>query len=372
MTELDIELTMIPRLGNIGIARLIEEFGDAESIFTAPPEELSSRLKLADDIIKHITRRSCRGAALAEMEYCRKHSITPIAIGDEHYPALLSQANDAPHVIYAKGSVEALGGTMLSIVGTRRMTPYGERVTTQIVDELSERVPNLTIVSGLAFGIDSAAHRAAVRSGVVTIAVLPNPLPEVTPVQHTNLARDILSNGGVVISELNSRTKMNGRYYKPRNRIIAAMSSVTLVVESGYDGGAISTAEYAFGYSREVMAVPGRITDITSTGCNRLIRDEIAKPVISSEDIIRAAMWDVTQDVTPRSSGVVDMSNFNKEQVGLLKYLNYCQEPPSMNHLLEITALDSGTLSMLLMELEFAGAIKLIPGQRYMLIKRLE
>ncbi len=365
MIDLDIELTMIPRLGCKGIHHLREIFGTAEDIFNTSPEEFKQQINLSTDIIKHITKRSARGAAKAEMEYCKRHDIMPIAVGDRLYPPLLAEVEDAPHVIYAMGNIEALNSRTLSIVGTRRMTHYGERVTTQVIKDLAPRVADLAIVSGLAFGIDAAAHRAAIDRGIKSIAVLANPLPDITPVQHTNFARDMLSKGATIISELHSQTKMNGRYYIPRNRIIAAMSSVTLVTESTIEGGAMSTAKMAFDYSREVLAVPGRVTDIYSAGCNMLIRNEIAKSFLSSEDIIRSAMWDIDTHVAPPVSKAIDTSLFSREQLGLFNYINHCEEPPTINHLLEITALDHGTLSMLLMELEFLGAIKLLSGQRY-------
>ncbi len=372
MIEVDIELRMTPRLGDIGVAKLIEEFGSAERVFRSSAQELKERLNLADDIVKSITSRKMRDAAEREMEYCNRHSITPIAIGNERYPELLAQVDDAPHVIYVMGHIEALRGRMLSIIGTRKMTPYGEKVVMQAVRELAPRVADLTIVSGLAYGVDSAAHRAAMEYNTPTIAVLANPLPDITPVQHTNLARTIIDKGGAIISELNSTTKMNGRYYIPRNRIIAALSAVTLVAESGADGGAMKSADIAFNYSREVLAVPGRVTDSNSFGCNMLIRNQVAKPYLTPEDIIRSAMWDVSQDATPKPSNTIEASALSNEQVGLLNYLNYCQEPPTVNHLLEVTALDMGTLSMLLMELEFAGAVKLISGQRYMPLLSIE
>ena len=221
-------------------------------------------------------------------------------------------------MIYVRGSVEALSARCVSVVGTREATPYGQTACNRIVEGLAERVPGLCIVSGLAFGIDVAAHRAALAAGVPTVAVLANPLPGVTPAQHTAVARDILAHGGALVTELHSQSKQNGNFYLARNRIIAGLSAGCIVVESPDSGGSLFTAHCADAYDRTVMAVPGRVTGPgMSSGTNHLIRNRKAQLVLTADDVVRELMWDLgenpsrlrpkpaTPELTPDEAGLL-------------------------------------------------------------------
>lgn len=300
-----------------------------------------------------------------ELKYCLKNQIIPIASTDVEYPDLLREANDYPHVIYLSGEVEALRGRHISIVGTRKMSIYGERVCSTIVEEMSQRVSDLVVVSGLAFGIDATAHRAALHCGVPTIAVLPTALPTVTPAQHIALARDIVESGGALITELSSQTKNNGRLYISRNRIIAAMSGATLLVESPESGGSMVTAKMAADYNRIVGAVPGRIYDPMSRGCNTLIRNRAASAILSGEDLIRELMWDCDPEVGVKSQNTVTPKlELSPDEAGLLRCFRE-EEPLHISTLMELSGMKSGDLAALLMGLELVGAVRMLPGSRY-------
>ena len=244
------------------------------------------------------------------------------------------------------------------------MTPYGERACAELIAGLTARVPDLCIVSGLAFGIDSAAHRAALLNNVPTIAVVANPLPAVTPTQHTALAEDIIAHGGAIVSELPSTTPKKGCYYISRNRIIAALGCGTVVVESHAGGGALTTAQFADDYNRSVMAVPGRMFDSAAAGTNHLIRTRRAQLVASAEDIINELMWDLSlpeQPTTPKIDPTLDLT---PDEKGLLCCFR-TPDPVSMGELMELSGMQSGELSALLMSLELAGAVRLLPGNMY-------
>ena len=191
---------------------LLELFGDARSIFAATADELVAKAGLRPDTAQQIVRRKGFPAAEKELAHCRRNNIAAVASTDPEYPALLREIPDYPHVIYIKGCVEALSARCISIVGTREATPYGQTACNRLVGGLAERVPGLSVVSGLAFGIDVAAHRAALAAGVPTVAVVANPLPGVTPAQHTDVARDILARGGALVTELHSQSKQNGNF----------------------------------------------------------------------------------------------------------------------------------------------------------------
>ena len=237
MTIEDIALQMTPGIGVKGAVHLLGIFGDARGIFAAAPEELAMKAALREDIIRNIVHRKGFAAAEKELGYCRRNSISAIASTDPEFPALLREIPDYPHVLYLKGNAAALSARCVAMVGTRRATPYGQTMCNRLVEGLAAQVPGLCIVSGLAFGIDVAAHRAALAAGVRTVAVLANPLPGVMPAQHTAVARDILDHGGALVTELHSQTRQNGTAYLARNRIIAGLGAGCVVVESPDSGG---------------------------------------------------------------------------------------------------------------------------------------
>lgn len=364
MTIDDIALQMTPGIGVKGAAHLLEQFGDARSIFAASADELVERAALRPDPVQQIIRRKGFSIAEKELAYCRRNGIEPIASTDPEYPPLLREIPDYPHVIYVKGDKNTLSAHCISVVGTREATPYGQTVCNRLIEGLAERVPGLTVVSGLAFGIDVAAHRAALAAGVPTVAVVANPLPGVTPAQHTHVAREILDRGGALVTELHSQSKQNGNFYLARNRIIAGLSAGCLVVESPDSGGSLVTAHYADSYDRTVMAVPGRATDRASAGTNHLIRNRKAQLVISAGDIVEALMWDLGENpalLRPKAA----TPDLTPDETGLLGCFR-TDDPLSAETLGELSGLNPGELATLLLGLELAGAVRQLPGNRYM------
>lgn len=359
----DLALVMTRGLGTKGIAHLLEVYGDAESVFGATERELTERAELRADVARAIAQREGWRDAEREMAYCRRHSIKALASTDKEYPSLLREVTDFPHVIYVRGDVEALSHRCISFVGTRKMTPYGERACSQLISDLAERVPDLCIVSGLAFGIDAAAHRAALLNNIPTVAVVANPLPGVTPAQHTALAEDIIAHGGAIVSELPSSTPTKGCYYISRNRIIAALGCGTVVVESHSGGGALTTAKLADEYNRSVMAVPGRLFDSASNGTNHLIHSHRAQLVSSADDIINELMWDLNLPEKPaiQSTPTLDLTSDERGILGCFR----TSDPLSASELMELSGMQSGELSALMISLELAGAVRLLPGNMY-------
>lgn len=360
----DIALTLIPRVGLKGIVHLLGVFGTAENVFSASAEELSAKAQLHPDIIRNILQKKSFSEAERELKYCARHAITAIASTDEQYPELLRETQDYPHVLYVMGNVDALRKNALTMVGTRRMTNYGLQMAEKLVGELAARMPRTVIVSGLALGIDTACHRAALALGMTTVGVIASALPEITPAQHTAVARDMIEQGGAIISELHSQTKQNGSYYLPRNRILAAMSAGTVVIESPADGGSLATARLADSYNRILMAVPGRATDFMSAGTNMLIRDRKAQMVLRGEDIIREMMWDVTlpEEIVARTAP--PSVELTRDEERLLTCFR-TNDPVSIDELCELSGLGASELSALLLGLEMADAIRQLPGNQY-------
>lgn len=365
MTLEDIALQMTPGIGVKGAAHLLEVFGNARAIFETSAEELRLKARLRPDPIQAIVRKKAFSSAEKEIAYCRRNGIHAVASTDPEYPPLLREMPDYPHVLYYKGEIDALTGHCLSVVGTRNATPYGQQMCNRLIEGLAERVPRLTIVSGLAFGIDVAAHHAALAAGVRTAAIVANPLPSVTPAQHTAVAREILNRGGALVTELHSQSKQNGTFYLARNRIIAGISAGCLIVESHSSGGSLYTAHCADSYNRTVMAVPGRATDKASAGTNHLIRSRRAQLVLSADDIIDTLMWDLGEDPATLRPARHEPPILTPEEQRMLECFDPA-EPMPIETLGSRSGLDPGELSVRLVELELAGLIRQLPGNRYM------
>ncbi len=360
----DIALTLTPGLGPKGIVHLIEIFGSAERIFASSRAELTSRAQLREGVAEAIVARVGYRGAEREMAHCARNGITAVAATDDAYPPLLREVVDRPHVLYVMGRVEVLARRCVSVVGTRRVSSYGQLRSVEFVHDISTLIEGITIVSGLAFGVDSEAHRAALQFGIPTVAVLANPLPEVNPAQHSALARDILKRGGALVSEYHSQVKQRGTLYTARNRIIAALSSVTLLVESPLSGGSMVTAQYAAGYERLVMAIPGRVNDHNSKGCNLLIANRTALLYYSAEQLAREVMWDI-EAPSDRAVVVRNEPDLSDAQRGLMECFR-SEEPLSISDLVALTSLDVATLSTMLLELELLGKLRVVSGNRYL------
>ncbi len=362
----ELALTFVPDLGTRGVAHLMDIYSGAEEVYAQKEQNLILCAELRKDIATRITQKVGYAEAERELRYCEELGIKATSYNDSDYPPLLREASDRPHVIYSLGDIGALQSKhILSVVGTRRISSYGESVCAKIIPELAEMFPDLVVVSGLAFGVDAAAHRAALAAGVRTVAVVANKLPDVTPAQHRNLAKDMLDNGGAIVTELHSQTKQNGSYYIPRNRIIAGVAEGLLVVESPSNGGSLSTAKAADAYSRAIMAVPGRITDSRSEGTNHLIKTNVAQLITSAEDIAKALGWEMPgtvpekmhfapHEVTPKERTVYNAVADNSD--GL-----------TIDAIAEKTALSISEVSAILLNMELSGMVRQLPGKIYVI-----
>lgn len=357
-----IALQMTPGIGPKGAAHLLEVFGDARAVFAASAEELAERAELRPKPAQELLRRSAFAAAERELAYCRRHGIRPIASTDADYPPLLREIPDYPPVIYLQGDPAVLRGRTLSVVGTRQATAYGLEQCRRLTGGLAERLPQLVLVSGTAYGIDIALHRAALEFGVRSVAVLANALPAVSPLSHASVMRQVVDRGGALVTELHSQSKQNGDLYIPRNRIIAALSAGTLVVESPAGGGALHTARLADGYHRAVLALPGRPTDRTSAGTNHLIRTRCAQLVCRAEEVIEELQW--APDEEPAAAHPVPQRELTEEEARLYALFEG-SDPCSFEELQERLSEEAGRLEWLLFRLEEAACIRRLPGPRF-------
>ena len=305
--------------------------------------------------------------AQREVEFIHKHRITVLTIADEAYPYRLRECQDAPLVLYVKGKVNLNEGKFLSVVGTRGASEQGKDLTRKLVLDLSRKVSNLTIVSGLAHGIDVAAHKAAIEAGLPTIIIPGHGLDRIYPPAHRQVAVDALQNGGIV-TEYISETEPEGFHFVERDRIIAALSDATVVVESKERGGALITARYALDYNRDVFAFPGRPLDIKARGCNQLIRDQKAMLIENADDLMNAKSWDAKPIETQLSLMELN-EDMSPLACALVQYIREQEEDVHINDLAMHVEGEYQEIVAQMMYLEIAGYVRALPGGFYHLIK---
>ncbi len=360
----DIALTMHPEVGAKTAIHLIECFGSAEAVFRATPNELITIANLRPTIAESISRKEYHSRAEQELAFCIKHHIRAIPSTDHEYPDLLRECPDYPHLLYVMGKTDLVQTKMISIVGTRNITSYGLKMCDALIREMAALIPDLVIVSGLAYGIDVACHRAALKYGLRTIGVVAHPLNRIYPPQHTDVAREMVRLGGAVLSEFHTGCHTDKSAFVQRNRIIAGLSMGTLIVESAAKGGSLITAQMASGYHRDVMAVPGRIGDRYSEGTNQLIRTNVATMVCSANDIIETMGWETEQQPESCIDPPTLSYPISGTEQAILKYLNQ-EHPVSIELLSEQSGIPLNELPALLLTLEVAGFVRTLPGRMY-------
>lgn len=306
-----------------------------------------------------------RRRASEEMAYMLRAGARPTFITDPEYPFLLRESANAPAVIFTRGECPAAFSKSLSVVGTRHATQYGLSFVNSLIEELSASHPDLYVVSGLAYGIDACAHTAAMRHNLGTIAVVAHGLDTIYPAQHHDMADAIVATGGCILTEYPSGTRPFRPNFLRRNRIIAGLTEATLVAESDVRGGAMSTARAAFASDREVLALPGRATDRFSSGCNKLVQDQIAHLVTSASDVCKAVGWKST---VKRQTEAVQTSLFAEmtpQQQAVVEAIRSSAREVSADELNSALHIPLPKLATMLFELEINGIIAKYPGDRY-------
>ena len=357
----DLALSLTRSIGPKTAIHLIECFGSAAGVFAASKEDLRIVAKLNSSISSSLLNRDAFSLAEKELRFASAHGVAIISSTDSDYPPLLKECNDYPHVLYVRGSVSSLHKRSLSVVGTRKATDYGLKVCSRLLSDLSKITNDITIVSGLAGGIDGCAHRGAIANGMSTVAVLPSAINVITPVEHTVLSEEILNQGGCLVTEYPSTSVTKSYGFVARNRLIAGLSEGTLIVESPYNGGSLLTAGMADGYNRSVMSIPGRIFDSSSQGNNNIIKSMQAKLITSARDIVLELGW---SDITNKESKIELRSSLSAESKLVLSLIKD-GESVSIDLLIHLSGLSSSSLASIILELEFEGYVKRLPGNIY-------
>lgn len=359
-----IALVFTPGLGNVSIRKLLEVYPD-EDIFSLPESELKKAFGTHKRIIENILNKSAFPRAEEELKFCEKNHIRPLFFTDPGYPSRLNglDTDDCPALLYCLGSADLNPERSIAVVGTRRATSVGCDNSECLIRGLKAYNPH--IVSGLAYGIDTAAHIAALEHELPTVAVLGHGLDQIYPAANRSLAKRIIESGGALVTEYPSGTSLNPRYFPARNRIIAALSDATVVVEASEKGGALITAAIAGSYHREVFAVPGRLGDTYSKGTNNLIATNRALLVRNARDIAFQLGWPIEGEQMA-IDGMKQEKKLTSEEQRIVDKLKE-QDMLTLSELAKLTGFSLAKTASLLFGLEMDNRIHTLPGHTYQL-----
>lgn len=361
-----IALTQIDKIGPILAKNLVSYCGGVQDVFNKSISSLAKIPGIGTSLAKEIIKKEV--FTKAENILKNLNQTETLFYLDDNYPKRLNHFNDSPLLLYNVGTKTYNNKRTIGIIGTRNATIRGKKITEEIIKELKEY--NVTIISGLAFGIDAIAHKASIDNNIPNIALLGNGIDITYPSQHEALRKHIEKNGDI-LSEFPLDTKPDRGHFPMRNRIIAALSDAMLVVESDTKGGSMITAKMAFNYSKDVFAIPGRIEDRYSKGTNNLIKSNIASLVENASDICKLMDWTTNDDKKPIQLELfTKLSDNEKLIIAALK--NTELDSLSIDKLHNLTEINMGPLSSILLQLEFKGIVQNLPGARYMLLKSID
>lgn len=341
---------------------LVDTLGSAAAVFACRRElgtrfeHLSERMATAVAAMEELLPR-CE----QEMEYAARHRIRVLTCDDEDYPTRLARCEDAPLVLYALGQGTWNAPHVVSIVGTRRCTERGREMCQRLTQGLAEAVPGTLVVSGLAYGIDIAAHRGALQGGLPTAGVLAHGLDEIYPRTHRSTAIGMLEQGGL-LTEFMSGTPIDRLNFLQRNRIVAGMADAVVVVESPARGGSLNTARMAAEYHRDVFAVPGRPTDATAEGCNMLIRSNGAVLITGVDDLLTDMGWKGKDTEVPQQRLL--FAELTAEEQEVVDAMAAADGDLSQDELAAALDRPAYKITPLMLALEIKGVVKMLPGGR--------
>jgi DNA processing protein len=357
-----IALSCLPGIGSVLARSLLSYCGSAEEVFKSKSKLLAKIPGIGPKTLDQILNHSVFSLAENELKFIEKFKISPLFISSEQYPRRLRNCPDAPVMLYFKGKADLNGSKLISIVGTRNASDYGREICRNLIADLKEYNP--LIVSGLAYGIDSAAHREALKNTIPTVGVLAHGLDRIYPAQHRNMAEKMLECGGL-ITEFMSGTIPDRENFPKRNRIIAGLSDLTIVVEANIKGGALITAELANTYNRDVFAFPGRINDESSRGCNHLIKTNRAHLVTGMADLEYIMGWS-REAARPLQQQLSLPVNLNEEERKIADIIQAHGEI-AVDELAMLSSLQQSRLAVNILGMEMKGIVISLPGKVYKL-----
>ena len=352
-------MTRLRGLGLQSVLQLYRHYGSATEV-VAHRTEMTGRAKNAFAYWDEALAR-----AETELEFCEKKKIEVLLLGSENYPQRLNECPDPPLVLFYRGNANLNPIRTISVVGTRRITEYGKELCQNFITDLSKLLPDILVVSGLAYGVDIHAHRACLENSLPTIGVLAHGLDQIYPSLHRSTAEAMLNCGGLLTEYMTMTNPDKGNFVQ-RNRIVAGMTDATIVVESADKGGALITARLADDYNHDVFAFPGRIADPYSKGCNQLIRDKRAQLITNAIDLVDAMNWQPSHsEKTPIQRELFPELSPQEEKIcDVLRPT----ETMGINQIVVASNLPFQDVSSLLFELELKGVVKPMVGGQYKLL----
>ena len=359
-----------PGVGSVTVRQLISYCGSASGVFNSDFKKLIKIPGVGEKVARVILKGEARSFAEKEYEACSKTNTQLHFFTDDTYPVRLKPLYDAPVILYSRGKFDFNLQRSVGIVGTRQVSDYGKNITESIIKELYPY--KCLVVSGLAYGIDIIAHRASLKYDLPTIGVMASGLDVIYPAAHLKTSKDMQLNGGIV-TENALATKPDFMRFPARNRIIAGLSDVTIVVESAKKGGSLITVEFAQNYHREVFAVPGSLDSPQSEGCNHLIRDNKAAIFTSVEDMANAIGWSLKDERTHSGTKKavlqenISFEGFSQDEAQVLSLLKQ-KGNMQIDELSWQSGMHLNKLATLLLNLEFQGMVRSLPGKKYALI----
>lgn len=337
-----------------------------KDFFDIPEKELQNIMQSKAKITEYAHRQELLSKALIETEFVIKNNIGITYFTDSNYPTRLCHAQDAPILLYTKGNCNLNSTKVISVVGTRHATAYGKHFCEKFIEDINNLINDVVIVSGLAYGIDIYAHRAALSHNIPTVAVLAHGLNTIYPSTHRKDAVEMIHNGGMLLTDYQSSDKIHPGNFVARNRIVAGLADCTVVVESAEKGGSLITAGIASSYNRDVFALPGRSTDLYSSGCNKLIRNNSASLITSAEELVKAMQWETSLSNDTAKQMKIFTEVTPEEQL-IIDYLREHNET-HINVLCNVLHIPMSQLMSTLIELEFKSLIAALPGAKYTLL----
>ncbi len=359
-----VAFSFLTGLGSINARKVIAYSGGVEAFFREKKQNLLKVPGIGKNIIQKLDRDAALRDAESELKFIEGNAIKVAFYLDENFPQRLLNCPDSPMTLYYKGEIDFNASRVLSVVGTRNATEYGRENCDKLIKALASHAEKTVIMSGLAYGIDISAHKAAMKYNLPTVAVVGHGFHMMYPAQHRKYAEEIIHSGGI-ISEFTSKSAIDPRHFVRRNRIVAGMADATVVIESARKGGSLTTAEIANSYNRDVFAYPGRTGDVYSQGCNHLIKTNQAHLIESIADLEYILGWenDESKKDAVQAKMFIELSPEEELIVGLLKDKNKL----GIDVLSLKSNLPMSKVSSLLLKMEFEGLIRALPGKIYSL-----
>lgn len=354
-------LSFVKNLGPVAAKSLMAYLGSADQVFKTSPSKMATIPGIGEKRASQWDFDEALRLAEKELEFAAKQGIELIFYTDARYPRRLKNCGDSPILLYSKGKMELNMPKVISIVGTRNATDYGKQLCRQLIEELQQY--NVLIASGLALGIDVAAHKECLRLNVPTVGVLGHGLDRMYPSQNRATADKMLENGGL-LTEYPSGTIPDRENFPQRNRIVAGMADATVVIEAGLKGGALITAEIANSYNRDVFAFPGRLDDVYSEGCNFLIRNNKAALLTCMADLAFSLGWEKDENLKPTEQFMLPL-DLTKDESLIFDILQQHKAPLAIDELTIKANMPMSSLAMNLLNMEMQGYIRSLPGKTY-------